>query len=128
LWSDRKVTLLGDACHPMLPFLAQGAAMAIEDSYALAYCLSRDTNIENALQSYQNIRLPRTRNIQLKARKNATLYHMSSPMEQAKLALVSGLSRIGLSDRIAAKKLDAIYAYNIVEQLSMESVSMGSES
>ncbi|MBA6339587.1 FAD-dependent monooxygenase [Colwellia sp. MB02u-10] len=128
LWSDRKVTLLGDACHPMLPFLAQGAAMAIEDSYALAYCLSRDANSENALQSYQNIRLPRTRNIQLNARKNAALYHMSSPMEQAKLALVSGLSRIGLSDRIAANKLDSIYAYNIVEQLSRESVSMGSES
>ncbi|MBA6292250.1 FAD-dependent monooxygenase [Colwellia sp. MB3u-70] len=127
-WSDRKVTLLGDACHPMLPFLAQGAAMAIEDSYALAHCLSRDANIENALQSYQNIRLPRTRNIQLNARKNAALYHMSSPIEQAKLALVSGLSRIGLSDRIAANKLDAIYAYNIVEQLSMGPVSMGSES
>jgi salicylate hydroxylase len=124
-WSDRKVTLLGDACHPMLPFLAQGAAMAIEDSYALAYFLSRDTNIENALQSYQNIRLPRTRNIQLNARKNAALYHMSTPMEQAKLALVSGLSRIGLSDRIAANKLDSIYAYNIVEQLSMGPVSMG---
>ncbi|MBA6326383.1 FAD-dependent monooxygenase [Colwellia sp. MB02u-6] len=128
LWSDRKVTLLGDACHPMLPFLAQGAAMAIEDSYALAYCLSRDANIENALQSYQNIRLPRTRNIQLNARKNAALYHMSSPMEQAKLALVSGLSRIGLSDRIAANKLDAIYAYNIVEQLSMGPALIGSES
>jgi salicylate hydroxylase len=97
--------------------------MAIEDSYALAHCLSRDANIENALQSYQNIRLPRTRNIQFNVRKNAALYHMSSPMEQAKLALVSGLSRIGLSDRIATNKLDAIYAYNIVDQLSMGSES-----
>jgi salicylate hydroxylase len=117
-WSDRKVTLLGDACHPMLPFLAQGAAMAIEDSYALAYCLGCDSDIQNALQTYQNIRLPRTRQIQLNARKNAALYHMSTPIEQAKLALVSGLSRIGLSDRIVANKLDSIYAYNIVEQLN----------
>lgn len=92
--------------------------MAIEDSYALAYCLGCDTDIQNALQTYQNIRLPRTRKIQLNARENAALYHMSTPIEQAKLALVSGLSSIGLSDRIAANKLDSIYAYNIVEHLN----------
>jgi salicylate hydroxylase len=117
-WTDRNVALLGDACHPMLPFLAQGAAMAIEDSYALAYCLASDNNTQTALQTYQNIRLPRTRNIQLNARKNAALYHMSSPIEKAKLAVLSGLSSIGLSDSVAANKLDTIYAYNIVEQLS----------
>ena len=43
---------------------------------------------------------------------------MSSPLEQAKLAVLSGLSSIGLSDAVAANKLDSIYAYNIVEQLS----------
>jgi len=118
-WTDGKVTLLGDACHPMLPFLAQGAAMAIEDSYALAHCLTTDTNIQTALQTYQNIRLPRTRSIQLNARKNAALYHMSSPIERSKLVLLCGLSSIGLSNRIAANKLDSIYAYNIVEQLNL---------
>jgi len=117
-WSDGNVALLGDACHPMLPFLAQGAAMAIEDSYALAHCLAACTDTKTALQTYQNTRLPRTRNIQLNARKNAALYHMSSPIEQAKLALLSGLSSIGLSNRIAANMLDPIYAYNIVEQLN----------
>ncbi|MFT4789264.1 MAG: salicylate hydroxylase [Paraglaciecola sp.] len=117
-WTDNNVALLGDACHPMLPFLAQGAAMAIEDSYALAHCLASDTDTHTALQTYQNIRLPRSRDIQLNARKNAALYHMSSPIEQAKLAVLSGLSRIGLSDRVAANKLDSIYAYNIVEQLN----------
>lgn len=117
-WSDQNVALLGDACHPMLPFLAQGAAMAIEDSFALAHCLASDANTQSALQTYQHIRLPRTHEIQLNARKNAALYHMSSPIELAKLALLSGLSRIGLSDKIAANKLDVIYAYNIVEQLN----------
>jgi salicylate hydroxylase len=116
-WSDRKVTLLGDACHPMLPFLAQGAAMAIEDSYALAHCLASNADTHTALKTYQDIRLPRTRRVQLNARKNAALYHMSSPVEQTKLALLLGLSNMGLSDRIAADKLDAIYAYNIVKQL-----------
>jgi salicylate hydroxylase len=116
-WSDKQVTLLGDACHPMLPFLAQGAAMAIEDSYALAHCLASNADTHTALKTYQDIRLPRTRKVQLNARQNAALYHMSSPVEQTKLALLSGLSNMGLSDRIAADKLDAIYAYNIVKQL-----------
>jgi salicylate hydroxylase len=46
------------------------------------------------------------------------LYHMSSPIDQAKLAVLSGLSSMGLSDSIAVNKLDSIYAYNIVEQLN----------
>ena len=117
-WTDRSVALLGDACHPMLPFLAQGAAMAIEDSYALAHCLANENDTQTALKSYQNIRLTRTSNIQLAARKNAGLYHMSSPLAQAKLAVLSGLSNLGISDRVAVNKLDFIYAYNIVEQLN----------
>lgn len=117
-WTDQNVALLGDACHPMLPFLAQGAAMAIEDSYVLAHCLASDNNIAAALKAYQDIRLPRTRAIQLKARKNASLYHMSSPVEQVKLSVLSGLSSFGLSDRVAVNKLDSIYAYNIVKQLN----------
>jgi salicylate hydroxylase len=116
-WTDKNVALLGDACHPMLPFLAQGAAMAIEDSYALAHCLATDNNTRTALEHYQKLRLTRTRNIQLAARKNANLYHMSSRIEQAKLAVLSGLSNVGLSNRLAANKLDFIYAYNIVDEL-----------
>ena len=77
-WVEQNVALLGDACHPMLPFLAQGAAMAIEDSYALAHCLANDNNTQAALKTYQDIRLTRTSNIQLGARNNASLYHMSS--------------------------------------------------
>jgi salicylate hydroxylase len=117
-WTDNNVALLGDACHPMLPFLAQGAAMAIEDSYVLAHCLASDSHTETALQTYQNIRLPRTRKIQLNARKNAAFYHMGSPIEQAKLAVLSGLSILGLSGMVAANKLHSIYAYNIVKQLN----------
>jgi salicylate hydroxylase len=117
-WVDQNVALMGDACHPMLPFLAQGAAMAIEDSYALAHCLANENDTQTALKTYQANRLTRTSDIQFGARKNASLYHMSSPIEQAKLAVLSGLSSIGLSDRLAANKLDSIYAYNIVEQLN----------
>lgn len=117
-WTEQRVTLLGDACHPMLPFLAQGAAMAIEDSYVLAHCLTNASNTQAALKTYQEQRLSRTRDIQLGARKNASLYHMSSTFERAKLGILSGLSSIGLSDKLAANKLDSIYAYNVVERLN----------
>ncbi|WP_289031519.1 FAD-dependent monooxygenase [uncultured Paraglaciecola sp.] len=116
-WVDKHVALLGDACHPMLPFLAQGAAMAIEDSYALAHCLASNLPIPAALEKYQNLRLARTKGIQLGARKNASLYHMGTPIDQAKLAVLSGLSKLGLSDALAAKQLDGIYGYNLPKDL-----------
>src|SRR5262249_45428515 len=60
-WSVGRVTLLGDACHPMLPFMAQGAAQAIEDGATLAAILARDgTNVPAALRAYEAVRLPRS--------------------------------------------------------------------
>jgi len=59
-WSVGRVTLLGDAAHSMLPFLAQGAVMAIEDGYVLARCLAGDP-VETALQRYEAARRERTR-------------------------------------------------------------------
>src|SRR2546421_2967649 len=59
-WSVGRVTLLGDAAHSMLPFLAQGAVMAIEDGYVLARCLA-GYEVETALQRYDTARRERTR-------------------------------------------------------------------
>jgi salicylate hydroxylase len=59
-WTVGRVTLLGDAAHSMLPFLAQGAIMAIEDGYLLARCLSQ-FGVEEALQRYERARIDRTR-------------------------------------------------------------------
>jgi salicylate hydroxylase len=114
-WVDKNVTLLGDACHPMLPFLAQGAAMAIEDAYVLATLLKKRLDIHLALLQYQKIRLPRTRLIQGNARKNASLYHMSNHFERAKLAVLSGLSGSGISGHLANKKLQSIYGLNVLK-------------
>ena len=68
-WVDRKVAVLGDAAHPMLQYLAQGACMAIED----AVCLSEEVKnekeiIEQALINYQNKRMLRTARVQLHSR------------------------------------------------------------
>jgi salicylate hydroxylase len=59
-WSAGRVTLLGDAAHSMLPFLAQGAVMAIEDGFVLARCLAQFDPVE-ALQRYESARRSRTR-------------------------------------------------------------------
>ena len=76
-WGKGRVTLLGDACHPTLPFMAQGAAMAIEDGAVLADCLAADGLNPNALDRYETLRRARTARIQNGSRRNATLFHLS---------------------------------------------------
>jgi salicylate hydroxylase len=70
------VTLLGDAAHPMLPFLAQGGAMAIEDAAVLANCLERDEDTVQALRSYEWSRRRRVARAQREARRNSWRYHL----------------------------------------------------
>ncbi|MFE3836148.1 FAD-dependent monooxygenase [Pseudogemmobacter sonorensis] len=83
-WSKGAVTLLGDACHPMLPFLSQGAAMAIEDAYVLAQALALHPDAPGAaLAAYEAERLPRTARVQLEARERGRTYHLPSEDEMA---------------------------------------------
>lgn len=77
-WGVGRVTLLGDAAHPMLPFLGQGAAMAIEDAFVLAReLLHRPDNVKLALRAYEAERIPRTTKVQLAARNQAAVLHRS---------------------------------------------------
>ncbi|MGI9322952.1 MAG: FAD-dependent monooxygenase, partial [Pseudomonadales bacterium] len=76
-WGQGRVTLLGDACHSTLPFMAQGAAMAIEDAAVLAACLEQGSDVATALQGYEALRRTRTRSVQLGSRRNASLFHLS---------------------------------------------------
>ena len=71
-WRKGKITLLGDACHPMTPYMAQGAATAIEDAAVIARCLDgvRRDGVEAALQRYEDHRKPRTARIQQISRLN----------------------------------------------------------
>ncbi len=81
-WSQGRATLLGDAAHPMLPFLSQGAAMAIEDGYVLAEALAAfGPDVPRALAAYEAERRPRTARVQLEARERGRTYHLSSPDE-----------------------------------------------
>jgi salicylate hydroxylase len=74
-WSVGRATLLGDAAHSMLPFLAQGAAMAIEDGYVLARCLAKHDDVPAALQRYERARRERTRRTVEGAAANIHRFH-----------------------------------------------------
>ncbi|MEU6891586.1 FAD-dependent monooxygenase [Streptomyces sp. NPDC046557] len=77
-WSTSHITLLGDAAHPMLPFMAQGANQAIEDAMDLAACLTREprTTVAERLARYEALRVPRTAEIQRASRGNADFLHL----------------------------------------------------
>ncbi|MGW1926843.1 FAD-dependent monooxygenase [Streptomyces massasporeus] len=78
VWSSRRLTLLGDAAHPMLPFMAQGANQAVEDAMDLAACLADPAPSTTAarLDRYQSLRIPRTAEIQRGSRGNAGILHL----------------------------------------------------
>lgn len=76
--SAGRIAVLGDAAHPMLPFLGQGACMAIEDAAVLAHALRRYDDVEEALKVYSDLRLGRTAWVQTQARKNQKLFHDGS--------------------------------------------------
>jgi salicylate hydroxylase len=93
-WGDGPVTLLGDAAHPMLPFLAQGAAMAIEDAAVLADNLARRPDDPAAgMRRYERARRRRTARVQRAARRNGRIYHVTAGeavMRNLMLRLASG--------------------------------------
>ena len=74
-----RVALVGDAAHPMVPFLAQGAAQAIEDAGALARVLAQAQDIPEAVSIYSRDRVARAARVQREALKLARIYHMSGP-------------------------------------------------
>jgi salicylate hydroxylase len=82
-WSDGRVTLLGDACHPMLPFMAQGAAQSIEDGAALAALLKvMPDDVPGALRRYEEVRKPRATRLQEASAANRKRFHLPDGPEQ----------------------------------------------
>jgi salicylate hydroxylase len=80
-WSTRRATILGDAAHPTLPYLAQGAAMAIEDGAVLTRALDWAGSIAEALDLYQRSRVDRTARVVEQSNENQKLFHLRSVEE-----------------------------------------------
>jgi salicylate hydroxylase len=90
-WTRGRVTLLGDAAHPMLQYLAQGACMAMEDAVCLADKLAawRD-DPPAAFTAYQQERYLRTAKVQVMARVYGDFYHATGPVRELRNALLGG--------------------------------------
>lgn len=102
-WGSGAVTLLGDACHPMLPFMAQGAAMAIEDGAVLAACLRQTSDAPAALSRYENLRKSRTAGVQRDSRRNARAFHMRG---------IQAWLRNRVVRRAAARSMASLFEYD----------------
>lgn len=111
-WSGQRVTLLGDACHAMPPFQAQGAAMAIEDAVVLARCLAARGVSESALGAYEALRKPRTSRVLASARGNMRIFHRSSVWARA---ATYGPMKIAnrLFPELVRSRQDWIYGYDV---------------
>jgi salicylate hydroxylase/6-hydroxynicotinate 3-monooxygenase len=78
-WTEGNITLLGDACHPMTPYMAQGAASALEDAAVLERCLEAVDDVERAFQLYEETRKPRTSAMQVTSGANTWLRNDADP-------------------------------------------------
>ena len=111
-WVDGRAVLLGDAAHPMLPFMAQGAAMAVEDAYLLAAMLARHDTPHAALAQYQRHRLPRTSALQAASRANAKIFH-----RRGRLSQIATYGPMWLAGKFAPdailRRQDAIYGHDV---------------
>jgi 2-polyprenyl-6-methoxyphenol hydroxylase-like FAD-dependent oxidoreductase len=96
-WSKGRVTLLGDAAHPMLQYLAQGAGMALEDSLCLAKCLDEAETVEAAFAAYPLARFLRTGRVQLAARLYGEFYHADGVRRELRNAFVKNAGYEGLA-------------------------------
>lgn len=110
-WHRGRAAILGDAAHPTLPFLAQGANMALEDAWVLADELDKAARPEEGLAAYQLAREARCRRIVEAANRNAHAYHLSGPLrDAAHLALKIGGK---IAPRFALSRFDWVYQYDV---------------
>ncbi|WP_300378379.1 FAD-dependent monooxygenase [Henriciella sp.] len=111
-WHDGAVTLLGDACHPMLPFMAQGAAMAIEDAWVLAEKVTEADAVEAGIVRYEAIRKPRTSRLQAASLGNMSTFHRKTLLGQVATYAPMWLAGHILPGFVRSRQ-DWIYGYDV---------------
>jgi salicylate hydroxylase len=110
-WHGARAAILGDAAHPTLPFLAQGANMALEDAWVLAAALAGHDTPEAALVAYQAARSARCARIVDAASRNARAYHLGAPLR----GLAHAALRLGgaIAPDFALRRFDWIYNHDV---------------
>lgn len=114
-WHGGGCALLGDAAHPTLPYMAQGANMALEDAWVLAAALDTAADPGIALASYQQARRPRCVQVVARADGNARIYHLKDPLRPFAHAAM----RLGgaLAPGIALRRFDWIWGHDVTRPL-----------
>jgi len=117
-WSKGRATLLGDSAHAMLPYLGQGAGMAIEDGCVLAAMIGRHgEDLDTALSAYERLRVPRTKATVLGSRARAKENHLASPWARLKRDMKFALrERFGGGDTTAFK-VGWLYEYDVGREM-----------
>lgn len=106
-WSKGRVALLGDAAHPIFPFLAQGGVLAIEDAAVLARCLTQQSEtVAGQLAAYTRIRQGRVARVAEASRRNGEIYHMSGALAAARDAVLRSVPA-----RILISRYDWLYRF-----------------
>lgn len=98
---DDRLVLIGDAAHAMLPYAAQGAAMAIEDAAVLAAHLDRASDLSDALRSYETERRPRIDKIRSRVGFHRFVYHLPFPLSLGRNAVLASRSAASLAGDLA---------------------------
>lgn len=108
---EGAVAVLGDAAHPTLPFLAQGASMGLEDAWVLADRLAAHDTLAAGLAAYQAVREGRCRRIVEAASRNARAYHLGGVMR----AVAHGVLRVGgmVAPEMALRRFDWLYGHDV---------------
>ncbi len=112
-WTRGRATLLGDAAHPMLPYLSQGAGMAIEDGFVLARMLARSETPQAALVDYERVRRPRTSRVQLASRAQGQSFHLASPWARLRRDMKFAIRHFTSRDK--GFETDWLYAHDVTK-------------
>lgn len=113
-WYKGAVVLLGDAAHPTLPFMAQGANLALEDAWVLAKYISKAKDLSQGLKEYQDKRLSRAQKVVSEAEKNAWKYHLAfPPFRWLAHRTVQAMSTF--APRQIVRQFDWIYGYDVTK-------------
>jgi len=108
-YSYGRAALLGDACHPTLPFLAQGAVMALEDGVVLARCFEKYSDVPEALRAYENARLERDNAMVRGA--NDMISHFHNPDYRDPVKADAYIGREWSGDSVA-KRYEWLFTYD----------------